>query len=162
MGSNGHALMTTSLPNNTLLTVAFTVGLGSLMNDSIYGGLPPTLAKNLSLNLSFPSDGSLSLNSFGPIESAKNLTTDLSAWEGRGSIVLADNANPSVSIAKTDLASTTQTHLAATNGDTAAAIQAMPDGPLPWWASLGGLGVVFWFAARQRKLPNPLPLGMIR
>lgn len=155
-GFDGQALLTTSLPNNTLLTVAFAVGTSFFLDHPLPGGLPLALGQDLSQDLSLPSDARPGLNAFGSMPAAETSTTDLSAWEGRGSVALRNGA---VGVAGTEVVSAprsaTSSNPAATNGETSDAVRAMPDGPLPWWASLGGLAVVFWLAARQRKLPKP-------
>jgi len=38
-----------------------------------------------------------------------------------------------------------------TNKATADDIRDLPDGPLPWWLTLGGLSVLFWWAAQAKK-----------
>ena len=152
---NGQALVTATLPDSTLLSVAFTVGMDLLLDDSLPGGEAPPRLADLNQNLSLPSDAIPGFISAAIVPPQATPTTGLAAWERQDSAVLAVDANGPMGAGKTDLAitivSAPKTNPTLTNKATADDIRDLPDGPLPWWLTLGGLSVLFWWAAQAKK-----------
>jgi len=83
------------------------------------------------------------------------MNAGLSAWEGRGSVVLPGGTTVPASVIQPAVARKQAVTLPlAVNEfyDSASqAVYAMPDGAPPWWALPGVLGVVFGWAAGRKE-----------
>ena len=154
---DGQALVTATLPDSTLLSLALTVGKDLLFDDSLPGPASPGLVPNSNENLSRSSDAIPGFISAATVPPNATVATGLNGWERRDSVLLAVDANGAIGAAKSDLASTivsapkADSNPSLTNEDVADDIRAMPDGPLPWWVTLGGLSVLFWWTAQSKK-----------
>jgi hypothetical protein len=142
-----------------LLSVPFTVGSVSPSNDSLSDSVTPRTAPDLNQNLTRTSDTIPGFTSAATVPPDAALTARLAAWERQVIVELPQDAIGE-RVADSDLPPaimtepTTNPDPTVTNALTAEEIQAMPDGPLPWWVTPGVFSVLFsWSAhAKKRKL----------
>ena len=157
VGRDGAVQLITSLENKAMLTVTLAAESGFPLAGLMPAGAPAAGGQELSQNLSRPSDGSRQFDTSGLPMPEAAMNAGLSAWEGRGSVVLAGAANVPAGVIQPAVARTKAVTLPlAVNEfyDSASqAVYAMPDGAPPWWALPGVLGVVFgWAAGRKERL----------
>ena len=147
-----NVLLTSSILNTSAGTSSFSISDDFTLGSTVPSAAPLALAATLNQAFTIPTGNTVGRTSTGATSQGETLTSALSAWEGQGAVVLAADANDEFSYRITG--GNNSVNLTSTAGLDATVTYnytPVPDGPLPLWASLSGLGLVFWCAAGRRK-----------
>lgn len=147
----GAAQLTTSAQNNSAGSMYVRVTDDLTLSSTVPDSSPLTLAKTLAQSFSVPVGQTVNLTTTGTVSDNQTYNSGLAAWEGVGTIILAGEADDSISSSISggnyNVSFTTTAGLDAV---VTYNYTAVPDGPVPWWASLGAIGGVCWLAAGHK------------
>ena len=148
----GNVELTSSVQNNSAGTASFSISEDFTLTGTVPDSSPLTLDKTLAQSYAIAMGATVNQSTSGTASQNEVLYSGFSDWEGLGTIVLPAVANDEFSYRITGgNNSVNLTSVAGLQATVTYDYTAMPEGPLPLWASLGGIFPVLWLAARQKS-----------